>query len=240
MWWYSQDVRKIDVMVFTRRQDNWCDGIHKASGQFMWWYSQGVRTIHVMVFTRRQDNSCDGIHKMSFTLILRSLAETSVLLRCYFAFVLPILEYYSPVWGSAAGCHLQLFERQVCSVARLCPNRTFLSLCHRRHVAALGMLYKVNSNSNHCLFSELPSSSVRVWHSCAADAAHPLEFEVSRCKKSQFARCFLSSQTRVLNDHPYPVFDTRTLDGFKEGVNRWLLPWVCFQFFLGVGTCGVA
>ena len=32
--------------------------------------------------------------------------------------------------------------------------RTFLPLCHRRQVAALCMLYKVNSNSNHCLFSE--------------------------------------------------------------------------------------
>ena len=28
--------------------------------------------------------------------------DTSVLLRCYFAFVLPILEYCSLVWGSAA------------------------------------------------------------------------------------------------------------------------------------------
>ena len=25
---------------------------------------------------------------------------------CYFAFVVPILEYCSPVWGSAAECHL--------------------------------------------------------------------------------------------------------------------------------------
>ena len=48
------------------------------------------------------------------------------------------------------------------SVARHCPDQTFLSLCHRRDVAALSMLYKVNSNSNHCLFSELPSASLRV------------------------------------------------------------------------------
>ena len=46
--------------------------------------------------------------------------DTSVLLRCY-AFVLPILEYCSPVWGSAAEC--QLLERQVYSVARLCPDQ---------------------------------------------------------------------------------------------------------------------
>ena len=40
------------------------------------------------------------------------------------------------------------------------------------------MLYKVNSNPNHCLFSELSSASTRVRH------AHPLEFEVSRCRRS--------------------------------------------------------
>ena len=66
--------------------------------------------------------------------------------------------------GSAAECHLQLLERQVYSVARLCPDHSFLSLCHWRRVAGLSMLYKVNSNSNHCLFSELPSASTRVRH----------------------------------------------------------------------------
>ena len=98
--------------------------------------------------------------------------HTTVLLRCYYAFVLPILEDCSQVCGSAAECHLQLLERSVCLVAMLCRDQTFLSLCHRRHVAALCMLYRVNSNSNHCLFSEFPSASVRVRHSRAAAVAH--------------------------------------------------------------------
>ena len=34
-------------------------------------------------------------------LVKRVFVDTSVLLRCYYAFVLPILEYCSPVWGSA-------------------------------------------------------------------------------------------------------------------------------------------
>ena len=122
---------------------------------------------------------------------------TPVLLRCYYVFVLPILEYCSPVWGSAAECHLQLLERQVYSVARLCLDQTFLSLWHRCHVDALCMLCKVNLNSDHCLFSELPSSSVRVRYTQAAAAAHPLEFEVSRCRTFQYARYFLPAQTRV-------------------------------------------
>ena len=40
----------------------------------------------------------------------RIYVDTSVLLRCYFAFVFSILEYCSPVWGSAAECHLQLIH----------------------------------------------------------------------------------------------------------------------------------
>ena len=33
--------------------------------------------------------------------------DTSVLLRCYYAFILPILENCSSVWGSAPECHFQ-------------------------------------------------------------------------------------------------------------------------------------
>ena len=101
----------------------------------------------------------------------------------------------------------------------------------RRHVAALFMLHKVNSNSNHCLFSELTSVAVRARHTWAAAAAHSLKFEVSRCRTSQFTRCVLPVQTRVWNDLPYTVFDTGTLDEFKGAVNRRLLPWVCFFSF---------
>ena len=131
------------------------------------------------------------------------------------------------MWGSAAECHLQLLERQVYSVARLCPDQTLFSLCHRGHVAALFMLYKVNSNLNYCLFSELLSVSDGVRHTqaAAAAAAHLLELEVSRCRTSQFAWCsWRLAQTRVRNDFPYIVFDTGMLDGFKGAVNRWLLP----------------
>ena len=67
---------------------------------------------------------------VTLRLVKRVFVDTSVLLCCYYAFVLPILEYCSPVWRSAARCYLQLLERQVYSVARLFPEQTFLSLCH--------------------------------------------------------------------------------------------------------------
>ena len=83
-----------------------------------------------------------------------------MLLRGYNVFVLQILVYCSAVRGSAAACHLHLHESRVHWVVRFSPDQTFLSLCYRRHVAALCMLYKVNSNSNNYFFSELPSASV--------------------------------------------------------------------------------
>ena len=165
-------------------------------------------------------------------LVKHVFVDTSVLLYCYSAFVPLILEYFSPVWGSAAECHLQLLDFQVYSVARPCRDQTFLLLCHQRHVAALCMLYKVNLYSNYCLLSELPSASLRVWHTPAVSVANPLEFEVSRCRMSQFARCFLPAQTLTLNNLHYTVFGTGTFDGFKGAVNCWLLPWVCFFSFL--------
>ena len=98
-------------------------------------------------------------------------------------------------------------------------------ICYSSCYCAVYTLYEVNSNSNRCLFSELPSASIRVRHTGAAAAAHPLEFEVSRFRRSQFARCFLPAQWK---DLPYTVFVTGTLDGFKRAVNRLLLPWVMF------------
>ena len=172
-------------------------------------------------------------------LVKRIFVDTSVLLRCYFAFVIPILEYCYPVWGSASECHLQLLECVFICHALLWSE--FLNVVSSTSCCRLNMLYKVTANSNHCLFSELPSASTRVRHTRAAVAVHPLEFEVSRCRTSQFARRFLQAQVRTWNDLPYTAFDTGTLDGFKGAVNRWLLPKVVFtSVFRGAGVSGVA
>ena len=90
------------------------------------------------------------------------------------------------------------------------------------------MLYKIYSNSNNSLFSELPSASTRVPHTEAAAAAHPLKFDVSRCRTSQLAIYFLPAQVRMWNDLPYTVFDAGMLDIYTGAVNRWLLPRLAF------------
>ena len=107
----------------------------------------------------------------------------------------------------------------------------FLVVCHRRRVAGLNMLYKVNSNSNNRLFSKLPSGSTTVRQISAAVAAHPFEFEVSRCRTSQFTRSFLPALVRLWNDLPYTVFDTRTLYLFKGACSQPLVASLSCVFF---------
>ena len=78
-----------------------------------------------------------------------------MLLRCNNAFVLQTLNYFSLVWGAATDCHLKLLIKR-----RFCPEQRLLSLWNDKTItvyAGLCMLYKVNSNSTHSLFSELPS-----------------------------------------------------------------------------------
>ena len=109
------------------------------------------------------------------------------------------------------------------------PIRVFVDVSSAS-CAKISILYKVNSNSYRCLFSELPSASSRVRHTRDAAAAHPLEFEASRCRTTSFARSFLPAQVRLWNDLPYTVFDTGTLDGFKGAVNPWLLVFCNFPW----------
>ena len=45
--------------------------------------------------------------------------DVAVVAKCIWAFILPVLEYCSPVWVSAATSHLSLFDRVVGQVSRL-------------------------------------------------------------------------------------------------------------------------
>ena len=110
-----------------------------------------------------------------------------------------------------------------------CLDQTFWSLCHRRHVAALFCVCCIRLIRTgiivcfcFCQSSTYPSCgcSWSIW-------------------TSQFTRYFLPTPTRVWN-LIVTVFNTGTLDGLKGAVNHWLLPWVCFSVFRGVGACGVA
>ena len=60
-----------------------------------------------------------------------------LLMRSFRSFVLPVLEYCSAVWCSAADSHLKLLDRVVRSAGFLAGGVLEFNLAHRRSVAEL-------------------------------------------------------------------------------------------------------
>ena len=63
-----------------------------------------------------------------------------LLRRCFRGFVLPVLEYCSAVWCSAADTHLKLLDRVVCDASFLTGGVFEYDLAHHQSVAVLCML----------------------------------------------------------------------------------------------------
>ena len=80
----------------------------------------------------------------------------SLILRSFYSFVLPVLEYCSSVWCSAADSHLKLLDRVVRSTGFIASGVLECNLAHRRSVAELCMLIKIKSNLMHPLSGALP------------------------------------------------------------------------------------
>ena len=94
--------------------------------------------------------------KMTFEKLLRSVSRVAsqrlgilrkswqvshdclLFVRCFQAFVLPVLEYFSAVWCSAADTQLKLLDRVVSGASFLTAWCVFeCDLAHRRSVVAL-------------------------------------------------------------------------------------------------------
>ena len=67
----------------------------------------------------------------------RVLHDGSLLERCFRGFVLPVLEYCSAVWCSAADTHLKLLYRAVSGAGFLTGVVFESDIAHRRSVADL-------------------------------------------------------------------------------------------------------
>ena len=108
-WCMILNRNKIKALVVSRsRTVNTPHGDLDLSGISIW-ANQNVDILVVKFDSRLtfEDHACSqriGI----LTLVKRVFVDTSVLPLRDYPFVLPILEYCSPVWGSAAECHFQL------------------------------------------------------------------------------------------------------------------------------------
>ena len=145
--------------------------------------------------------------------------------RCFRCFVLPVLEYCSAVWYSAANAHhLKLLNRAV-SGARFLTGAVFeCDISRRRSVAVrCSMLYKIRCNPVHPLNGLLPGPYVPAQVTRGALVAHRYTYAPPRCRTFQYSRTFITFSVSLWNDLANPVFDGVGLAGFKSRANASLL-----------------
>ena len=82
--------------------------------------------------------------------------DRSLFGRCFQGFLLPVLEYCSAVWCSAADTHLKLLDRAVSGAQFLTGDVYECDISHHRSVAVLCMLYKIWYNPVHPLNGARP------------------------------------------------------------------------------------
>ena len=136
---------------------------------------------------------------------------------------MPVLEYCSAVWCSAADTHLRLLDRVVSGASFLSGGVFASDLAHRRSVTVLCMLYKIRCNPMHPLYCALPVPYVPVRVTRGAVIAHRYTYAPPRCRTSQYRRRFIPWSVSLWNDLSDPVFDSVGLAGFKSKVNAFLL-----------------
>ena len=124
----------------------------------------------------------------------RVFHDRSLLGRCFRGFVLPVLEYCSAVWCSAADTHLKLLDRAV-SGARFLTGVVFdCDISHRRSVAVLCMLYKMRCNPVHSLNGALPLPYVSVRVTRGAQVAHRYTYAPPCCRTLQYSTLLFPSR----------------------------------------------
>ena len=153
----------------------------------------------------------------------RVFHDRLLLWRCLRGFVLPVLEYCSAVWCSAADTHLKLLARAV-SGARFLTGGVFeCDIAHRQSLAVLCMLRKIRCNPMHPFNGALPGLYVPVRVTCDVLVTHWYTYASARCRTSQYPRNYISLLVFHWNDLANPVFDGVGLAGVKSRTNSFLL-----------------
>ena len=153
----------------------------------------------------------------------RVFHDRSLFVRCFQGFVLPVFEYCSAVWYSAADTHLKLLDGAVSGALFLTGGVYECDIAHRRSVTVLCMLYKIRCNPVHPLNGALPGPYVPVRVTFGALVAHRCTYVPPRCRTSQYSRTFITLSVFLWNDLANPVFDGVGLAGFQSRANAFLL-----------------
>ena len=158
--------------------------------------------------------------------------DVAVVAKCFWAFILPVLEYCSPVWMSAATSHLSLLDRVVSQAGRYSGGSVSCNLWHRRKVASLSVFFKINSLVDHPVRGLFPAQYVLRRLTRGALAAHSRSFEMPRSRTVQFSRSFVLSCVRLWNGLHESVFAGEGLGAFKtQSLSFTRLTARCFFLF---------
>ena len=87
-------------------------------------------------------------------------------MRCFLEFDLPVLEYCSEVWCSAADKHFKLLDRVTRCKCLLTGCVFECNTSHRRSAAVLCVLFKIRYSPIHPLHGVLPVPYVLVRFTC--------------------------------------------------------------------------
>ena len=124
---------------------------------------------------------------------------------CFRSFILPLLEYCSPVWMSAAARDLHLLDRVAQGGRFLFPNSRNYNLDHRRMVSCLSVFHKLYFNRELPLSSLIPDPLQLPRATRYAEQQHRFVVTVPRCNTSQFQRCFVPYTSKLWNNLPDEV-----------------------------------
>ena len=111
---------------------------------------------------------------------MSAFQDLAVATKYFWAFVLPVLEYCSPVWMFAAISHMLLLDRVVGWVSQLSGGSVSCDLWHTRKVASLCVFFKIFSLVDHPVRDLFPAQYVlRKPTTCGALAAQSRSFEIA-------------------------------------------------------------
>ena len=100
------------------------------------------------------------------------VCDPFVALMRFWSCLLPMHEYESVTWMSAAPSHILHLDQVVSKEARLSDGLVVSDLIHRRRVAVLCMFYKTRGNSDHALKETLPEVHAHARLTCQVVSVH--------------------------------------------------------------------
>lgn len=156
--------------------------------------------------------------------IIRRLSHFghNITLNAYRAWIRPLMEYGSPVWGSAPQSYLKLLDK---IQERTGFGMDFADLQHRRNIGALCVYRRYIVDCRYPISVNLAVSEQPARKTRATISRHSLHIVCPNAHTTQFARSFIPATTRMWNTLPQSVIDKCTIpQTFKEMINQSVSP----------------